>query len=110
MAKTVKINEQFICLNCGEKNPPADKTCRNHCRRCLHSRHVDELIPGDRASSCEGIMAPIGLDQNPKKGFIILHKCLECGHENRNLAANDDNFDAIIQLSTGKNLGPGENQ
>lgn len=106
MAKTVKINSGFICLNCGEHNPPAAKTCRNHCRRCLYSRHVDDAVPGDRASACRGLMSPAGLDQDGKKGFIILHKCLECGRENRNLTASDDNFDAIIQLSTGQNFHP----
>lgn len=102
--KPVSINEGFICQNCGAANPPATQTCRNHCRNCLFSLHVDEKVPGDRASTCHGRMEPVGLDQNSKKGFIILHKCLKCAYENRNFKAEDDNFDAIIKLSQKHNL------
>jgi RNHCP domain len=49
-------------------------------------------------------MEPVGLDQSGKKGFIILHKCLQCGYENRNLTADDDNIDAITKLSQRQNL------
>ncbi len=105
MARTKKINTSFVCLNCGHQNSPAPQTCRNHCQLCLFSRHVDLQIPGDRASDCLGLLEPVGLDQSGKKGFIILHKCLKCGHESRNLTSPDDNFDAIIKLSQRQNLG-----
>jgi DNA-directed RNA polymerase subunit RPC12/RpoP len=104
MPRPVRINQAFVCLKCGHPNPPAEHTCRNHCQQCLHSRHVDLAVPGDRASLCQGLLEPVGLDQNGKKGFIILHKCLKCGHENRNFTAPDDNFDALIQLSRRQNL------
>ncbi|HIQ57626.1 TPA: RNHCP domain-containing protein, partial [Candidatus Gracilibacteria bacterium] len=40
------INEEFTCEWCGEINPPSKGTCRNHCRKCLCSKHVDEKFPG----------------------------------------------------------------
>ncbi|MFA4891206.1 MAG: RNHCP domain-containing protein [Candidatus Gracilibacteria bacterium] len=95
----ISVNEGFKCLNCGEKNPPADKTCRNHCRKCLWSLHVDKTLPGDRESDCLGLMEPISLDQNGRKGFIIFHKCQKCGKMIPNKVASDDNQEEIIKLS-----------
>ncbi len=92
-------NEQFICENCKKNNPKLAAGCRNHCKFCLYSKHVDKEIPGDRESECKGLMKPISLDKDGKKGYIIIHKCIVCGAENRNKTASDDNFDAIIDLS-----------
>lgn len=99
MKNFITINEDFICKNCRHQNPPAEKTCRNHCRNCLYSMHVDDKIPGDRKSGCKGMMPPIELDQNGKKGWIIYHKCKKCGKVIPNKALQDDNFDEIIKLS-----------
>lgn len=85
-----KRNNGFICLKCGEINPPAVKSERNHCRRCLFSLHVDKETPGDRKSDCLGLMEPIGLDYKGKKGFMIRHRCVECGKKIKNKAAEDD--------------------
>jgi hypothetical protein len=95
-----KINENFICLNCGEENPPAEKTCRNHCRECLCSLHVDKEVPGDRASNCKGLMKPMGIDIRGNKGIMITHKCEKCGKIIENKAATDDNSDKITEIST----------
>jgi hypothetical protein len=59
----------------------------------LYSKHVDEVGPGDRASSCGGLMEPIGLDQGGKKGFVIIHRCVKCGIVRRNKAAEDDQLE-----------------
>ncbi len=99
MKSFIVINESFTCQNCGEENPKADGSCRNHCRKCLYSLHVDEKTPGDRQSDCKGLLIPVGVIQNGKKGWIIKHKCKKCGKEITNKAAEDDNFDQIIKLS-----------
>lgn len=52
--------------------------------------HVDLETPGDRKSDCCGLMEPIGLDYKGKKGFIIVHRCVGCGKEMKNKAAEDD--------------------
>lgn len=99
MKKFTVINEEFACENCGEKNPRLEGSCRNHCRKCLYSKHVDDKNPGDRNSPCKALLKPIFATQNSKKGWIIHHKCTKCGKEIPNKAAEDDNFDLIIELT-----------
>lgn len=99
MNSFVVINESFICLNCGEINPKLKGSCRNHCRKCLYSLHVDENSPGDRKSACFGLMEPVSIDHSGKKGWIVLHKCQKCGKMMKNKEAPDDNFDRIIELT-----------
>lgn len=102
MKNFIKINEGFTCKNCNEKNLPEEKSCRNHCRKCLYSLHVDKNVPGDRKSECKGLMKPIKSAQNGKKGWIIWHKCTKCNKEIPNKTATDDDFEKIIELSQPK--------
>lgn len=82
--------EPFTCENCGYDVQPLERgTCRSHCPKCLFSKHVDN-DPGDRASICQGMMEPVGIDQDGKKGFMIIHHCRKCGIEKKNKAAPDD--------------------
>ncbi len=85
-----KHNEGFACLKCGVKNTPAKKSERNHCFSCLFSLHVDEVTPGDRKSLCKNLMEPVSLDYRGNKGFMVLHRCVQCGKEIWNRAAEDD--------------------
>ena len=83
--------EPFTCEHCGKKVAPLGKgTYRDHCSQCLFGKHVDAEGPGDRASSCQGLMEPIAIDQDGKKGFVIIYKCEKCGKISRNKAAPDD--------------------
>ena len=93
----------FICKNCGLEVKPLGYTSRNHCPRCLYSLHVD-INPGDRACECGGLMKPVKALPDPKKGFIIIHKCTVCGEIHRNKAAHEakvqpDDIDLIISLT-----------
>lgn len=93
-----KENVGFACEYCGsEVEPLSNGSYRNHCPFCLHSKHVDN-IPGDRSSLCRGLMRPIGLKQHPKKGWQIIHRCADCGHEQANIIANDTNQPDDIDL------------
>ncbi|KKR23265.1 MAG: hypothetical protein UU40_C0001G0010 [Candidatus Uhrbacteria bacterium GW2011_GWD2_41_121] len=75
---------------------------RNHCPTCLYSKHVD-IIPGDRANPCQGLMQPIAVEYLPQKGWMIVCRCTKCGHQGRNKAtlsdSQPDNLDRIIELS-----------
>ena len=51
-----KCVEDFTCEECG--SPIEGNGYTNHCPNCLYSKHVD-INPGDRKSTCGGIMAPI---------------------------------------------------
>ena len=89
----------FVCDNCGKKVTKLGYSCRNHCPYCLHSKHVDKN-PGDREESCHGMLEPIGLETDSKKGYVIIFKCKKCGMIRKNKAAEDDNMDLIIDLSS----------
>lgn len=91
----IKKTEDFICGHCGEKVKGNGYT--NHCPECLWSKHVD-IIPGDRASECGGLMDPSGIEKEHGE-FVITHKCVVCGYKKKNKADKDDNFDEIIKLS-----------
>ena len=92
------IDEEFICENCGRQVPKLGYSCRNHCPYCLYSKHVD-IDPGDRLEDCHGLLEPIGIESNSKKGYIIIFKCKKCGKIRKNKAAEDDDMDKIIALS-----------
>lgn len=95
MAKkfTRKI-EDFTCKHCGKKVKGNGYT--NHCPFCLWSRHVD-INPGDRESTCLGMMKPIRIEKG-KKGMVIIHQCQKCTFQKRNKVAKEDNLDEIIKI------------
>ena len=99
--KFIVRNEPFVCGNCGYENPPLRAGCRNHCRKCLYSLHVDLETPGDRESECGGLMKPVGLDYSGKKGYVIVHQCEKCGKKIKNKAAEDDDQEALRILAGG---------
>lgn len=73
---------------------------RNHCNLCLWSKHVDET-KGDRRSTCESGMKPIGLTFKQegfgKQGEIMLiHACAGCNKISINRVARDDGNDEIL--------------
>jgi RNHCP domain len=78
--------------------PPSGGRRRNHCPYCLHSRHVDGARPGDRASDCGSLMAPIGYFIRPNGEFAIIHRCLGCAQHRHNRIAADDDFDLVRTL------------
>ena len=96
-----KNDAGFVCANCGFEVPPLGYTSRNHCPRCLCSLHLD-VNPGDRAAECGGIMDPVRADPDPKKGFILTHRCRTCGAIRRNKAAADDDRAKLIALTAGR--------
>lgn len=93
------IDEEFVCENCGKQVPKLGYSCRNHCPYCLYSKHVD-INPGDRSEECHGLLQPIGLEIGSKKGYVIVFQCQKCGKITKNKAAEDDNMEKIIALST----------
>lgn len=97
--KFTEIDEAFICENCGARVETLGYSCRNHCPSCLYSKHVD-INPGDRAEDCHGMLEPIGIQINNKKGYVIVYRCKKCGQIRKNKAAKDDNMDLIIKLSS----------
>lgn len=91
------IDEEFICLNCGNKVSKLNVTARDHCNNCLYSLHVD-INPGDRKNPCKGLLEPIGIEKY-RDTYKIIYKCTKCGMLHKNIMASDDNMDKIIELS-----------
>ncbi len=94
------IDEEFICENCGKKVEKLGYSARDHCKYCLYSKHVD-ILPGDRKNTCLGLLEPIKIEKF-KDTFKIIYKCKKCHMIHKNIMANDDNMEKIIELS--KNL------
>lgn len=89
-------NDSFTCEQCGTEVPPAQGTFRNHCPQCLTSKHVDASIPGDRLSSCLGLMPTVGYGGTDPDKLDLVQKCERCGKEMRNRLAPDDNKEKIF--------------
>ncbi len=98
MAKQfTRRQEDFVCEVCGTYVSGNGYT--NHCPVCLSSKHVD-VYPGDRASSCGGIMPATGLEIK-NGGYVITQTCQKCGHVRKNKAAENDSAKALRALSKG---------
>jgi len=98
-------NVAFRCVHCDVPVAPCTNgSYRNHCPHCLWSLHVDE-VPGDRASSCGGPMAPVGLTRPRGKDLAIVHECTVCGRRGVNKIAGDtempDDVETILTLPPG---------
>lgn len=94
----IVIDEPFVCAKCGKKNPASGVSCRNHCKFCLFSKHVDSIVPGDRNAACHGLMAPLYVIFDAKKGYMIAHKCQSCARISLNKAAEGDNINLLTNL------------
>ena len=100
-----KKDEAFVCRHCGKEVQPMGTSSRNHCPFCLWSLHVD-VNPGDRANTCGGILRPVRALPDPKRGYVIIHRCERCGAEVRNRSAHEakvqpDDTDLLIKLTAG---------
>lgn len=94
-----KLDEGFVCDNCKKVIKPLGYSSRNHCPFCLHSKHVD-INPGDRLNNCKGKMQPFAIENSSKKGYIIVHKCMDCGEIKRNKSAKDDDFELMLRINS----------
>ena len=95
------IDEPFICVVCNMAVEPLKYSARDHCPFCLCSLHVD-INPGDRLNECKGILKPTSIDKF-KDTYKIVYRCEKCKQVHRNIMANDDDFDKIIEIM--KNVG-----
>lgn len=94
------IDEEFICENCNQKVNKLKYSARDHCPFCLYSKHVD-INPGDRENECKGLLEPIDIEKF-KQTYKIIYKCQKCGQQHKNIMADDDDLNKIIELSSKK--------
>jgi rubrerythrin len=89
----IRVKEDFRCENCGYKVKGDGYT--DHCPLCLWGKHVDDKIPGDRASDCGGMMEPMAAVW--VKGDIkIEYRCQKCNHRFTVKRAKDDKIEELI--------------
>lgn len=98
MKQFTKRDEEFICEHCGKKVSKLGYTSRDHCPYCLYSKHVDNM-PGDREEECKGLLKPVQVELDSKRGYVIIYKCEKCGAIRKNKAAIDDDKDLLIKLT-----------
>lgn len=90
----IKNKEDFICEHCGFAVQGTGYT--NHCPECFWSKHVD-IVPGDRAQVCKGIMKPISVQGSTNK-MTITHKCTVCNFVRNNKIQKEDNLENLSTL------------
>ena len=88
--KTHACSDTFTCKVCGRVCTPqgAGTDHRNHCPNCLSSLHVD-IEPGDRESSCGGIMEPISELTRGKTIITIAHRLATIRNADQILVVDD---------------------
>ena len=101
MANFEKKDEGFVCVNCGHFVKPLGYTSRDHCNKCLCSIHID-IVPGDRKNDCKGLLMPIDIETNNKKGYVVVYKCQKCGEIHKNKTAVDDDFESVLKVIENK--------
>ena len=90
----IKRVEDFTCEHCGK--PVKGNGYTNHCPFCLWGKHVD-IQPGDRLGKCLGMMKPIQADVS-KGQYVLLHVCMKCSTEKRNVVSPNDSFDELVKV------------
>lgn len=101
----------FKCEKCGEEVATEGNfgtANRNHCPKCLWSKHLDDKVSGDRASECQGLMEPFGLtfkkegvDKYGKERqgeIMLIHRCEKCGRVVINRLAGDDEAERVMEV------------
>lgn len=90
--------EDFTCENCGAQ--VQGDGYRNHCPKCLVSKHVD-IHPGDRAADCGGLMDVTDIER--KKGeWVLVQTCRLCGFVRRNKIQDDDDQSVLHKMMSKK--------
>ena len=99
--RTRRRQSTFRCRHCRLDVPlDAPGTMhRNLCPSCLWCRHLDEHIPGDRASACAGSMEPIAVRVRDDGEWAVVHRCRGCDAVRLNRIAGDDNSYVLHNLA-----------
>lgn len=90
----IRVVEDFVCAHCGAEVKGTGYT--NHCPVCLWSKHVDN-DPGDRASTCGGMMEPVRVEGSTPS-YRIMQRCQRCNIERYVKVAENDSSEALVAL------------
>ena len=100
MSHKSRTESDFRCTHCGfAVSAVAFGTKhRNHCPKCLWSRHLDDE-PGDRRCPCSQGMEPIAIEVRRDGEWAIVHRCTGCSMLRTNRIAGDDHERALLALA-----------
>jgi hypothetical protein len=100
MSHQSRSESSFTCMVCGLCVTGAGfgTRHRNHCPRCLWSRHLDEE-PGDRLCPCRRPMEPVAIEVRAGGEWAIIHRCSGCHALKVNRIAGDDHELALLALA-----------
>jgi DNA-directed RNA polymerase subunit RPC12/RpoP len=84
----IALDEAFVCRSCGRHVPAHGRSARDHCPFCLAGSHVDDRVPGDRASPCGGLLVPVAVEQRNGR-WMLLYRCQACGVRRANQVLMD---------------------
>ncbi len=102
--KLIRNNQGFTCEHCMYTTGAAKGPSRNHCPKCLYSKHVDN-VPGDRANLCHGLMKPISAQLLKGGRLSITFQCGLCSNTGNNISAQDDTMELMGELLAEHNKG-----
>lgn len=60
---------------------------------------MDDAVPGDRASACQGMMKPIGVWVKQAQIERVEHKCEKCDFTRFAPVQPEDNREELIKIS-----------
>lgn len=100
MSHKSRTDRDFVCTHCGTHTSPNawGTRHRNHCPRCLWSRHVDDE-PGDRRCPCAQPMEPIAIEVRRDGEWALVHRCCGCGVLRTNRIAGDDDERSLLAVA-----------
>jgi tRNA(Ile)-lysidine synthase len=99
-------DEAFPCAWCGAFVPPGGARVRDHCPFCLRGLHLD-VVPGDRAADCGGVLHPTGFSLEGRAGVVIAYACAGCGLRWRGRAHPDDQLPEGLRVEDLPGAGSG---
>ncbi|GAA0939738.1 RNHCP domain-containing protein [Nonomuraea longicatena] len=99
-SRSVLRTETFTCVRCGLTATTASPAGvrRNHCPRCLYSRHVVDHVEGG-PSECGARMAPIAVAVLRDGDWALIHRCVTCGELTSSPIAGDDNQFILMRMA-----------
>lgn len=104
----IRRDEGFTCVACGAEVPPHGRSARDHCPVCLRGLHVDGDVPGDRASTCGGVLEPVAAIQESGR-WVLMYACARCGASRRNQVLMDgeppDDWPSVVALAARAGVG-----
>lgn len=102
ISNPIALDEAFVCLSCGRDVPRHGRSARDHCPFCLAGRHVDAVVPGDRASTCGAELVAVGVEQRRGR-WMLLYRCSGCGATRTNQVLMDgvppDHWPTVVALT-----------